>query len=223
MSGLENDVLVAKNVNFDYTSSPPHAGIINADGQLLIGSTSIGGPALLAANITSSDGSIAITNGPGTIDLGLNESTIPAVQAQVNAVVVNNVTGDGTTYTVIFDNVHFDNVGNYNSSTGIFTALVTGKYLFGTNVTLFGVIVTNNNVLLNINQIGKTNQYSNFNPFPIVNGNSETTINASTMINMTAGDTVQITVRVDGNSTKNVGIAGDGNGAYSYFYGYRVS
>lgn len=67
MSGLENDVIVAKNVNFDYASNPPHPGIITSDGQLLIGSAS--GPALRAGNLTSLDGSIKVTNGPGTIDL----------------------------------------------------------------------------------------------------------------------------------------------------------
>ena len=37
MSGFENDVMVASNVNFNNNDPKPHLGIINSNGQLLIG------------------------------------------------------------------------------------------------------------------------------------------------------------------------------------------
>jgi len=68
MSGIENDVIVVKNVNFDYLSNPPHNGIVTADGQLLIGSTADPNIQIVANTLTAGAG-ISITNGPGTITI----------------------------------------------------------------------------------------------------------------------------------------------------------
>lgn len=216
----------ATNVVGQITTANNGALITNGSGVPSIGTVPIAAGGTNATSMSTNtgivkfDGTSLVTSTTAKIDSSnrYTNTSQPAVQAQVNAVVVNNVTGDGTTYTVIFDNVQFDQNSNYNNATGIFTAPVTGRYLFGANVTMFGIIVTNTNVLLNLNQVGKTNQLSNFNPFPIVNGNTEVTIHASTMVGMTAGDTFKVTIRVDGNGTPNVGIAGDSSGAYSYFY-----
>ena len=59
MSGIENDVLVAKNLNFDFTAVPPHNGIITLDGLLPIGSaTTTPNVAMTAGVMNSPDGSI---------------------------------------------------------------------------------------------------------------------------------------------------------------------
>lgn len=47
-----------------------------------------------------------------------------------------DVTGDGTSYTIIYPSVLYNNGGAYNSTTGIFTAPVPGFYLFKTRVTM---------------------------------------------------------------------------------------
>lgn len=60
MSGIENDVIVAKNVNFDFTSVPPHAGIITANGELLIGSTANPNISILAGVIRSPNNTILV-------------------------------------------------------------------------------------------------------------------------------------------------------------------
>lgn len=52
---------------------------------------------------------------------------------------VSNVTGDGTAYTAIFNNV-VANVGSgYNNTTGVFTAPSTGKYFFCGQVGVSGL------------------------------------------------------------------------------------
>lgn len=43
---------------------------------------------------------------------------------------INNVTGDGTEYTIVFDTELHDWGSNFNISTGVFTAPVAGVYLF---------------------------------------------------------------------------------------------
>ena len=59
----------------------------------------------------------------------------PAFLATLTAT-TNNVTGDSTTFgPIVFDSVSFDQNSNYNNSTGVFTAPVTGKYQL--NVTIF--------------------------------------------------------------------------------------
>ncbi len=53
----------------------------------------------------------------------------PTFSAKVGST-VQNVTGDGTVYTIVFDTEIFDIGNNFDTTTGIFTAPITGKYLF---------------------------------------------------------------------------------------------
>ena len=58
------------------------------------------------------------------------EQTIPlqsAFSAYLSST-ASNVTGDGTVYTIICDTKSFDLNSDYNNTTGLFTAPVTGKY-----------------------------------------------------------------------------------------------
>jgi len=61
MAGFENDVMVAKNVNFDEAAAKPHLGIINAAGKLPIGTgNTYPTPEILAGVLTSPDSSVTI-------------------------------------------------------------------------------------------------------------------------------------------------------------------
>jgi hypothetical protein len=70
MPGFNNGVVWADNVRFDGTAYP---GEVTADGQLLIGSTAA--PNIRVGTLTSSDSSVTITPGAGTIDLKAGGST----------------------------------------------------------------------------------------------------------------------------------------------------
>lgn len=68
MSGFDNDVMYA--VNVDFTNATPVQGQVTVDGQLLIGSSV--SPFIRAGLLTSSNGSITFTTGHGTLDLKTN-------------------------------------------------------------------------------------------------------------------------------------------------------
>jgi len=53
-----------------------------------------------------------------------------------------NVTGNGTVYTVVWDTETWDIGGNFNNSTGVFTAPITGKYFFTTHCYMAGATST---------------------------------------------------------------------------------
>lgn len=63
MAGFSNDTMFADNVDFSGGKSPT----VTLNGQLLIGSTVA--PNIRVGNLTSAGGTIAITNGAGTINL----------------------------------------------------------------------------------------------------------------------------------------------------------
>ena len=65
MPGFSNNTMFADNVSFDGTAN--HSGKVTADGQLLIGSTAT--PHIKVGTLSSTDSSVVITPGSGTIDL----------------------------------------------------------------------------------------------------------------------------------------------------------
>lgn len=101
------------------------------DGQTIIGATA-GSPAY--ANLTSSGGTVTITNGPNSINLEVGSEDISAL-AYVGASVAN-VTGDGTIASVVCDVEVYDTNNAYDPVTGIFTAPFTGHYFISWNVNL---------------------------------------------------------------------------------------
>lgn len=65
MAGFSNEVVYAENV--DFSGGNPISGKITTNGQLLIGSSLA--PNIRVGTLSSSDSTISITNGNGTIDL----------------------------------------------------------------------------------------------------------------------------------------------------------
>lgn len=80
MAGFDNNVMYADNVRFDGTKFP---GQVTTNGQLLIGSTVA--PNIRVGNLTSTGGTIAITNGAGTINLDLAGGSVAIDSIAVQA------------------------------------------------------------------------------------------------------------------------------------------
>lgn len=244
MAGFDNNVVYANNVDFSGSTSP--SAQITTNGQLLIGSTT--SPNIRVANLTSSDSSVTITNGPGTINLqaksfatpvsiangGTNATSFTASNGivtyngtqlvnytgpQINSSgyytnttqpscsvklsTASSVTGDGTAYTIVYDVVQFDNDSNYNNSTGVFTAPVSGIYFCTVGLTLHGLSSSHN--LASFEWNTPAVQYTQqWNPFGITDPNGDAFFSSTMTFNLTASQTLSTNITVL-NGSKSVG------------------
>lgn len=138
MSGIENDVLVIKNVNFDYTSNPPHNGIVSSDGQLLIGSTADPNIAMVANTLTEGTG-IEITNGPGTITISSTASQTDLHTARY-IVSSSGTNGTGANYTTITAAIAAAQVVGVNATIFIQPGTYTENFTLPANINLVAYI-----------------------------------------------------------------------------------
>lgn len=129
-----------------------------------------------------------------------------------------NVTGDGTYYQLAgFNTEIFDQ--NNDFATSIFTAPVSGRYLFSTSVLLAGLnplftqgllIISTSNGDITLNLVNAGNGADSLGAFEF---------NGTCIVNMDALDTAAVKVSVGG-STKTITISH--NGSYTRFSGYLL-
>jgi len=129
---------------------------------------------------------------------------------------INNVTGDGTTYDVIWDTEVSDPSGGFNTTTGIWTAPETGQYLLTTNLTLSGMAAGNDRVFLSITTSNR-NYQQDYGDIP-ADANTRVGCAISALVDMEEGDTAYVQIFVSG-ATKVVDIKG---GALSTFTGALI-
>lgn len=146
------------------------------------------------------------------------ERTMPLQPAffALDAVAATNATGDGTVFTIIYDNEVTDQNGDYDPTTGIFTAPVTGLYFFNTSIFVTNLTAAHGPCLVTFAHSGSYSvQPFDFNLSNYRNG-AETKLSASYFLPMTAGQTMKITIQIAG-STKTVTVGGGGNNQFSGF------
>lgn len=134
---------------------------------------------------------------------------------------INNVTGDGTVYTVIFDTEAYDQGNNFNLGTSTFTAPVTGRYLFEFTCSVGGG-TTITPAVIKITTTGLTVEKN----MQLNAALSTTTVNSNmaVIINMTAGNTAIFTVTTTDSGGKIDDVLGLNSGsARTYVSGHLVA
>jgi len=136
---------------------------------------------------------------------------------------VSNITGDGSNYTIIFDSEIFDQNGDYNNSTGYFTAPVTGRYFLNCACSLTGLTSSHTRgVLFAVTSNGQF-YIEDLNVGAIRNSSNNFSFSGSCYADMDASDTVYIGEIVSG-GTKVVDVRGAATSlTYTWFGGYLAS
>lgn len=140
------------------------------------------------------------------------------VSADLNSTVAN-ATGDGTVVgPVIFDvdtGNFFDQNSNYNTTTGLFTVPVTGRYLISAAVTLQDLTASHTSGYISIGTPGFAQFMINtIAPGTIRSSANEATVQITAIVSLGAGNDYGISLMVAG-GTKVVGLKGNSFGSYS--------
>jgi len=218
--------------NTDNTSTTSHAQILAETGGSSGGdpfvrvSVSGGQDYSFGIDNTSSD-ALLITDdaNPSTGNTlwkmtSAGENTMPLQPAFLGYISssLTNVTGDGTTYTVIYDSERFDQNSDFNTGTGTFTAPVTGKYQLNTEIAVSNLAAGHTAGFIEINTSNANYRGNQYNPVGVASSGA-TTYCASVTADMDAADTAITRVRITG-STKTVTVAGDGTNYSTNFSGF---
>jgi len=151
---------------------------------------------------------------------------LPAFKAEVN-VTHTNVTGDGTPYTVLFQNDStgdfYDLQNNYNPATGQYTATFDQIFNYGASTFLKGVTALNDVSVVLMHRNSGGTEISNYPciyvaPDNVLASTSDAIFSGSTDFKLAIGDTVECVVTGLGEVSKNISIFTTG----SQFYGHAI-
>jgi hypothetical protein len=152
---------------------------------------------------------------PATAYVTHNDTSTPQFLAHLTAT-LTDVTGDGTAYAPITWTEITDKYANFAATTGIFTAPVPGRYLFGGAMT-FAQVGAHSSILVYLVTSNRT--YTAFGGQPMEAADATVVIPFNFYADMDAGDTAYIATTVSG-STKTVDIFQSGSSNLNtYFYG----
>jgi len=150
-------------------------------------------------------------------NLGKHKASKQPAFFAYNTTAPQNVTGDGTGYTVVFDTELFDQDNNFDG-TSTFTAPVTGKYQFNCAVLMQNAAAMSPQLALTI--AGTSAQtYTMYNQASCWTGNNS--LNLAMIVAMTAGDTATVVVSFGGGA-KTVDVYGAAGDPRTQFSGFLV-
>ena len=186
-------------------------------GAFVVNGGALGTPS--SGTLTNATG-LSLTSGvTGVLPIangGTNHSVNPSFMVRSGSD-RNDVTGDGTVYTVQFDTESSDVGGNFNTGTYTFTAPVAGNYYFSVDVTGLGLLATHTAIILNL--VTSSGTFSSYTEFIASNVFSGYPAHVSTVVVMSASDTAYVTLTVYG-GTKVVDVSQYQN--YTRFSGFLL-
>jgi hypothetical protein len=132
-----------------------------------------------------------------------------------------DVTGDGTSYKIIFDTELVDRGSNYNPTTAVFTAPVTGLYRLTARALIVDLAAAHNSHVLSISTSNR--DYNQNDAFPAASNPfvTQRELAVSVLADMDIGDTAIVNLSVGG-STKVVDVYGGAGSGYTMFCGESV-
>lgn len=242
-SFTQSNVALAGTRKITVTNSDNSSATSNAQVIAIVGGASAGDPASIynvngvttwSTGIDNSDSDALVIAASATLGTsntwrmsttGIRNLPLQPAFSAYNSVARTNVTGDGTIYTVIFDTSFFDQNSNYNATTGVFTAPVTGIYFFSANIGFSNLDVGDTEGVISINT--STASYSgalgNYGAMREgLTGSNTFEGSVTALSRLSAGDTVHVSVLVNG-STKTVTV--EANNATDYrtaFHGFLI-
>jgi len=154
-------------------------------------------------------------------DIYIPEVPVQPLFSAYKSDITLNVTGDGTLYTVIFDTEVSDVGGNYNNANGIFTAPVTGKYLFAARALPYGFGASHTILetrLITSNRTYYGDRYAS--PFVIAGSSYQSSAVYAVSVDMDAADVAYFTLAVS-SDTKTIDLYGAAT-YHTYFQGYLL-
>jgi hypothetical protein len=125
----------------------------------------------------------------------------------IKSATTGNVTGNGTSYIIIFNTETYDQNGDYDNGTGIFTAPVAGRYLFYASIASSGWTTAHTGYDMQFLTTSTNIQSYSANLSVIRNAGNNLVIGTSIIANMAAADTCRVQFTASG-STQTIGVLG---------------
>jgi len=129
----------------------------------------------------------------------------------------NNVTGNGTNYTIVFDDEVFDQNADFDG-TSTFTAPITGKYRFSAGVALQEMGSANN---MKLTLVTSNHTYMFFFGNPPTQAGGYLALCGSILVDMNAAHTAHVVVTVEGVGADTADVLDNSDGG-TYFCGELV-
>lgn len=173
-----------------------------------------GDPFVIAASTALGTTNIMSSLTTGEINYPLQPAFLGLIPSDVT-----NATGDGTNYNLVPSTEVFDQNGDYNAGTGVFTAPVTGRYYIGCSCHTSNFAAGHTSEYLNLPTSNR--QYEVYAQSPLANVavvDGSMRISGNFLADMDAADTAFVTVVVFG-STKTVTIDGHATDVVGGFWG----